>query len=409
MAIFEFKLPDLGEGVVTSEIVELYVKVGQMVEEDDVLIGMMTDKATVELPSPVDGEIISIAGEVGDNVNVGSVLFSFETAGEAAVDIVEEPQQKKPKQKPKPQVATETSHDVLASPSLRRRAMDLDIDLSLIVGSGPAGRLKHEDLDGFIASGGAYISNVKNKDGVKQITSPVKKTGVTEIPLRGVRRKIAEAMEFSKRNIPHYTYVEEVDLTDLEKLRSQLNTDRSENQPKLTLLPFLIKALVKAVVKFPQCNGHYNQDTGMITLYEAAHVGMATNTPTGLMVPVIKHAESLDIWQYADKILDLADKARNGKASRDELTGSTISLTSLGKIGGLVSTPIINAPETCIIGINKLVERPMVIDGEIVIRKMMNISGSFDHRIVDGYDGAMMIQYLKGLLEVPATLFMGDD
>lgn len=385
MAIFEFKLPDLGEGVVTSEIVELSAKVGQMVAEDDVLIGMMTDKATVELPSPVDGKIISIAGDIGDIINVGTVLFTFETEAELPVPTPEEPQEMPQQQPPKPPAATQPNADILASPSLRRRAVDLDIDLSLIAGSGPAGRLKHDDLDGFIASGE---------------TLP---TSQTEIPLRGVRRKIAEAMEFSKRNIPHYTYVEEVDLTDLEKLRAQLNADRTPDQSKLTLLPFLIKALVNAVAKFPQCNSHYNQETGIITQFTAAHIGMATNTPNGLMVPVIKHAEAMDIWQYAEKIRDLAEKARTGKASREELTGSTISITSLGKIGGLVSTPIINAPETCIIGINKLAERPMVINGKIVIRKMMNISGSFDHRIVDGYDGAMMIQHIKTLLEMPST------
>ncbi|PCI88187.1 MAG: branched-chain alpha-keto acid dehydrogenase subunit E2 [Hyphomicrobiales bacterium] len=386
MTIFEFKLPDLGEGVVTSEIVELNVKVGQMVAEDDVLIGMMTDKATVELPSPVDGKIISIAGDVGDIINVGTVLFTFETDAEQAA-IAPETSQQEP---PKSQTTSQPNPDVLASPSLRRRAMDLDVDLLSITGTGPSGRLKHEDLDNLIAA------------------TATKNSEITEIPLRGVRRKIAEAMEFSKRNIPHYTYVEEVDLTELEKLRAQLNADRTPDQPKLTLLPFLIKAMVKAVAKFPQCNSHYNQETNIISQFAAAHIGMATNTPTGLMVPVIKHAEAMDIWQYAEKILDLAEKARTGKASRDELSGSTISITSLGKIGGLVSTPIINAPETCIIGINKLIDRPMAIDCKIIIRKMMNISGSFDHRIVDGYDGATMIQYIKDLLETPITLFIDN-
>lgn len=418
MSLFEFKLPDLGEGVVTSEIVELYIEVGQMVAEDDILIAMMTDKATVELPSPVDGKVVSIAGKIGDIVNVGSVLIAFETEADVKQqsDDVPKPQapQKltpKPAQAPITNATTDqTNSNVLASPSLRRRAEELDIDLSLIIGSGPAGRLTHDDLDGFIASGGAYISNA-HQQGTMSAPQQAgqKKTDIIEIPLRGVRRKIAEAMEFSKRNIPHYTYVEEVDLTDLEKLRGQLNADRKPDQPKLTLLPFLIKAMVKAVAKFPQCNSHYNQDTGIITQFDAAHIGMATNTPNGLMVPVIKHAESMNIWQYATQITELAEKARSGKATRDELTGSTITLTSLGKIGGIVSTPVINAPETCIIGNNKLIERPMVINGEITIRKMMNISGSFDHRIVDGYDGALMIQYIKSLLEVPATLFMGDS
>ncbi len=447
MALYEFKLPDLGEGVVTSEIVELHVKLGQKIEEDDILIAMMTDKATVELPSPVDGIVTSIAGNVGDIVNVGSVLIAFDVEGGVAQPSDIKPNQKtntQPSPKTKtveavtpmqassaparttiePSINTDEppiNTDILASPSLRRRAQELNIELGLIVGSGPAGRLTHDDLNGFIASGGAYISNVDRRsktDGATRVAKPsksgLKKIGVKEIPLRGIRRKIAEAMAFSKRNIPHYTYVEEVDLTDLEKLRGQLNSERRAcsgdglDQPKLTLLPFLMKAIVKAAAKYPQCNAHYNSETGMITQFDAVHVGMAANTPNGLMVPVIKHAESLDIWQYASKVQELAKKARSGSAARDELTGSTITVTSLGKIGGIVTTPIINAPEVCIIGNNKLVERPMVINGEIVIRKMMNISGSFDHRIVDGYDGALMIQYIKSLLEVPATLFMGD-
>lgn len=427
MAIFEFKLPDLGEGIVTSEIVELHVKVDQTVEEDDILIAMMTDKATVELPSPVDGKIVAIAGKVGEQINVGATLISFEVEGETSSTTASANTPSSQKQQPAeviqsvkasqtpaaPISNTENSNnvinsDILASPSLRRKAQNLNIDLSLVIGSGPAGRITHDDLDGFIASGGAYISNAQQHRGaVTQGDSKKPKTGVSEIPLRGVRRKIAEAMAHSKRTIPHYTYVEEVDLTDLEKLRVQLNTTKNDDQQKLTLLPFLIKAITLAIVKFPQCNSHYNGETGIITQYDAAHIGMATNTPTGLMVPVIKHAEILDIWQYATKIIELSEKARSGTATREELGGSTITLTSLGKIGGIVTTPIINAPEVCIIGNNKMVERPMVIDGEIVIRKMMNISGSFDHRIVDGYDGAMMIQYIKQLLEVPATLFMG--
>lgn len=416
MAVFDFKLPDLGEGVVTSEIVELNVKVGQIVAEDDVLIAMMTDKATVELPSPVDGKIIEIAGEVGDQVNVGETLFRFEVSTETDVvstaPVLEVEPAKPPLvavEKSSPIIA-QTNNDILASPSLRRRAADADVDLALIVGSGPAGRLTHADLDGFLASGGAYISNVKHQSPLSKQNNASKamKTGVQEIPMRGVRRKIAEAMEASKLKIPHYTYVEEVDLTDLEKLREQLNAERNDGQPKLTLLPFMMQAIVKAVAKFPQCNSHYDAKSQMIKQFDAVHIGMAANTPNGLMVPVIKHAEAMDIWGYAAKISELAEKSRNLTASRDEMSGSTITVTSLGKLGGIVTTPIINAPEVCIIGNNKLVERPMVLNGEIVIRKMMNISASFDHRIVDGYDGAQMVQHIKSLLEVPATLFMGD-
>ncbi|MBL1419061.1 MAG: 2-oxo acid dehydrogenase subunit E2 [Alphaproteobacteria bacterium] len=415
MAVFNFLLPDLGEGVVTSEIVELNVKVDQVVAEDDVLIAMMTDKATVELPSPVDGKITKIAGGIGDVINVGEILFSFDVSDETEIssppaktaDIAPTLPAKAPE---KPVIAQQNSNDILASPSLRRRAADADIDLSLIVGSGPAGRLTHADLDGFIASGGTYISQVQHQSFSSETntTGKIIKTGINEFPMRGVRRKIAEAMEISKLHIPHYTYVEEVDLTDLEKLRGQLNAERSDSQPKLTLLPFMMQAIVKAVAKFPECNAHYDAKNQMIKQFEAVHIGMAANTPNGLMVPVIKHAEAMDIWDYAAKISELAEKARNLTASRDEMSGSTITITSLGKMGGIVTTPIINAPEVCIIGNNKLVERAMVINGEIVIRKMMNISASFDHRIVDGYEGAQMVQYIKSLLEVPATLFMGD-
>lgn len=415
MTTFDFLLPDLGEGVVTSEIVELNVKVGQIVAEDDVLIAMMTDKATVELPSPVDGKIIKIAGAVGDVVNVGETLFSFEVSGEETIAPSAVVKQVEPIKAVEIQVeatpsTTKINNDILASPSLRRRAADADIDLGLIVGSGPAGRLTHADLDGFLASGGTYISQVNHQAPSSELNAGLKpiKTGVKEIPMRGVRRKIAEAMETSKLKIPHYTYVEEVDLTDLEKLRGQLNAERNEDQPKLTLLPFMMQAMVKAVAKFPQCNSHYDAQSQMIKQFDAVHIGMAANTPNGLMVPVIKHAETMDIWAYAAKISELADKSRSLTASREEMTGSTITVTSLGKLGGIVTTPIINAPEVCIIGNNKLVERPMVLNGEIVIRKMMNISASFDHRIVDGYDGAQMVQYIKTLLEVPATLFMGD-
>lgn len=422
MAIYEFALPDLGEGVVTSEIVELNVKVGQLVEEDDIIIAMMTDKATVELPSPVDGKITKIAGGIGDIVNVGEILFVFEVSEENSIsspspkmtDIVPPATRtaREPLTASKNEKSPSKAHyvgDVLASPSLRKRALDADIDLTLVIGSGPAGRLTHADLDGFIASGGTYISQSSQSQlPTGQVNGKQQKNRIQEIPLKGVRRKIAEAMEASKLNIPHYTYIEEVDLTDLEKLRGQLNVERKDGQPKLTLLPFLMQAITKAVVKFPHCNAHYDAEKQLITQYEAVHIGIAANTPNGLMVPVIKHAETMDLWDYARKISELADKARTLTATRDEMTGSTITVTSLGKIGGIATTPIINAPEVCIIGNNNLVERPMVLNGEIVIRKMMNISASFDHRIVDGYDGAQMVQYIKTLLEVPATLFMGD-
>jgi len=404
MGQYNFKLPDLGEGIVEAEIAGLHVKAGDIVTEDQPLIDMMTDKATVEIPSPVSGKILTISGAPGDMVRVGSVMVTFEVDGAGNAETAEPV-------KPEPVVETGTSTPTktepvtaepvandkpLASPSVRRQAMEEDIDLSRVPGSGPAGRISHRDLDDFIAAGGRMSVATKQK-----------RTTIEEIPVIGIRRKIAERMELSKRSIPHYSYVEEVDVTEVEKLRHFLNENRTEDQPKLSILPFIMMATVKGMEKFPECNSHYDPDHSLIKRFSGVHLGIATQTPNGLMVPVVKHGEARDIRDMAAEMQRVTEAGRGGMAARDDLTGSTVTITSLGKIGGIVTTPVINYPEVCIIGVNKIVPRPMVLDGtDIQIRQMMNLSSSFDHRVVDGYVAAELIQYIKGLLEQPATLFM---
>lgn len=405
MGQYNFKLPDLGEGIVEAEIAGLHVKAGDRVSEDQPLIDMMTDKATVEIPSPVTGKILAISGNPGDMVRVGSVMVTFEVdgAGNAKTD---EPVKSEPPvaetstmapAKTAPAVEGPVTNDKpLASPSVRRRALDEDIDLSRVPGSGPAGRISHRDIEDFIAAGGRLSVMAKQK-----------RTAIEEIPVIGIRRKIAERMELSKRSIPHYSYVEEVDVTEVEKLRHFLNNNRTEDQPKLSILPFIMLATVKGMEKFPECNSHYDPDHSLIKRFSGVHLGIATQTPNGLMVPVVKHAEVRDIRDMAAEMQRVTAAGRSGKAARGDLTGSTVTITSLGKIGGIVTTPVINYPEVCIIGVNKIVPRPMVLGGtDIQIRQMMNLSSSFDHRVVDGYVAAEFIQYIKGLLEQPATLFM---
>ena len=401
MGQYNFKLPDLGEGIVESEVAALHVKVGDMVKEDQPLIDMMTDKATVEIPSPVDGKVVSIGGNPGDVIAVGAVMVTFEIDGEGeAVEEKLEPEKMEPTVAAPVQVAepakTVPSDKPLASPAVRRRALEQDIDLSQVPGSGPAGRISHQDLDDFIAAGGRISMPAQQK-----------RTAVEEIPVIGIRRKIAERMELSKRTIPHYSYVEEVDVTEVEKLRLFLNDNRREDQPKLSILPFIMMATLKGMERFPDCNSHYVPEHSLVRRFSGVHLGIASQTPNGLMVPVVAHAEARDIWDMAAEMMRVSSAARAGKAARDELSGSTVTITSLGKIGGIVTTPVINYPEVCIIGVNKIVSRPMVLNGtDIQIRQMMNLSSSFDHRVVDGYVAAELIQYIKGLLEQPATLFM---
>lgn len=408
MAKVIFKLPDVGEGVVEAEIAKWYVAAGDTVAEDQHLVDVMTDKATVEITSPVNGIIQSITGKPGELIPVGTDLIVFET--DAAAAVVEEKVEEKvaaaaPKpapvkaeakpEKPAPKPVAVSGAKPLASPAVRLRAMEKDIDLADVPGSGPAGRISHGDLDAFIASGGRPMVQTKRK-----------RTGVQEIPIIGLRRKIAERMQTAKRHIPHITYVEEVDISALDELRQHLNAKHGAARAKLTLLPFIMAALVKALPKIPHANAHYDDEKNILLQHGPVHIGIATQTPDGLKVPVVRHAESLDLWQAAAEVARLADAARDNTAKLDELTGSTITITSLGKLGGIVTTPIINYPEVAIIGVNNAVDRPVVRQGQIVIRKMMNLSSSFDHRIVDGADAAELVQAMKVLLEQPATLFM---
>ena len=433
MGRYVFKLPDVGEGTAEAEIVAWHVAVGDRIEEDQNLVDVMTDKATVEMTSPVSGVIVSLHGEPGAMAAVGAPLVELEVEGAGNVNGKDKTAPKKaepapapaapakseakPEAKPapakaektapasaphrqdtKPAFATRTPGDKpLASPAVRRRAEELGIALQFVPASGGAGRITHEDLDAFIASGG--------KTSVAR-SAYAQRDGEEEIKVIGLRRKIAEKMQESKRRIPHFAYVEEIDMTELEALRVHLNATRRADQPKLTLLPFLMRGLVKLLPQYPQINTRYDDEAGIAHRHAAVHVGIATQTANGLIVPVVRHAETLDVWQAAAEVARVAQLTRDGKASREELSGSTITITSLGALGGVVTTPVINHPEVAIIGPNAIVERPVVRDGQIVVRKMMNLSSSFDHRVVDGYDAAEFIQKLKALLEHPATLFM---
>ena len=408
MAKYVFNLPDVGEGVVEGEIVKWLVKPGDKVKEDEALVEVMTDKATVAIPSSVNGKVVSTTGKPGDMVPVGAELIVFEVAGEGPSKSEPEPEpelepEPKPKSEPTPKPVASTPPPVastgskpLASPAVRRRAREAGVDLSQVTGTGPAGRISHDDFDTFISGGGRLAA----------VQSGVKMTGIEEVPVIGLRRKIAEKMSISKRNAAHFSYFEEVDVTELESLRQHLNSTRADNQPKLTYLSFIIQALVKAAKKFPQCNAIYDEEKGVVLRHQALHVGISTQTDDGLMVPVIKHAEARDVWDTASELIRVTTAAREKTATVDDLTGSTITITSLGAMGGLGATPIINHPEVSIVSIHAARDRAVARDGEVVVRKMMNLTSSFDHRIVDGYDGALLIQELKSMLEYPATIFM---
>ncbi len=430
------KLPDVGEGIAEAELVEWHVKVGDIIREDDLLAAVMTDKATVEIPAPVDGKVTWIGAEIGDTVAIGSALVRLEVAGEGgAVDAPAEdveleglplaeaptPPAHAPRQ---PETAEEPPRAMtvprpakalagaaspapalprrapgerpLASPAVRLKAREAGIDLRQVAGTGPAGRILHEDLDAFLLRG----PEAERKPGLAE------KTGVSEIKVVGLRRKIAEKMALAKARIPHITIVEEVDVSALEDLRAVLNKKPTPERPKLTLLPFLMRAMVKALAEQPNLNALYDDEAGIVRQHAGIHLGIATQTPGGLMVPVVKHAEARDIFGCALELNRIAERARQGTATRDELTGSTITITSLGAMGGIATTPVINHPEVAIVGVNKMMVRPVWDGTTFVPRKMMNLSSSFDHRVVDGWDAAVFVQRLKELLENPATLFI---
>jgi len=425
---FVFKLPDVGEGTAEAELVGWHVKVGDTVTEDQLLAEVMTDKATVELTSPVAGTVVALHGEAGQQLAVGGPLVSFDVAGKgnvasspASAKAPENSDTLSPVKAETPKTASKTSTTApakalaeafttrtagqrpLASPAVRNRARDLGIELQFVPGSGPAGRIEHADLDAYVASGGRGSSVSGSSTG----SSYVKAEGTTETRIIGLRRKIAEKMAESVRRIPHITYVEEIDVTALEELRAHLNATKKKDQPKLNVLPFIARAIVVALRDQPQINSHYDDEAGVLTTHNAVHLGIAAQTPNGLMVPVVRNAEARDPYDTALEIARVSGAAKDGSAKRDELSGSTITITSLGTLGGVVHTPIINHPEVAIVGPNKIAERVVVKDGQMVVRKMMNLSSSFDHRIVDGYDAAVFVQRIKGLLEHPATLWMG--
>ncbi|RUW57938.1 dihydrolipoamide acetyltransferase family protein [Mesorhizobium sp. M7A.F.Ca.US.008.03.1.1] len=454
------KLPDVGEGVAEAELVEWHVKIGDMVREDTVLAAVMTDKATVEIPSPVDGEILWLGAEIGDTVAIGSPIVRLKVAGEGNVVGGATPAkvtaESTPTPSPSPQggggrataskdkakstspssessaksaraaqpespspswggasgggtaptsgVATPAGaprpegEKPLASPAVRLRAKEAGIDLRQVAGSGPAGRIGHEDIEAFLARGPqvARTSGLARSDAVQ------------DIKVVGLRRKIAEKMSLSKSRIPHITYVEEIDVTALEELRAALNKEKRPGveRPKLTLLPFLMRAMVKAIADQPNLNSLFDDEAGIIHQHGGIHIGIAAQTPSGLVVPVVKHAEARDIWECGAEVIRLAEAAKSGTATRDELSGSTITITSLGAMGGVATTPVINHPEVAIIGVNKMMVRPVWDGSQFMPRKMMNLSSSFDHRVIDGWDAAVFIQRIKTLLETPALIFV---
>ena len=418
-----FKLPDIGEGVVEGEIVTWHVEVGSPVSEDDAIVDVMTDKSTVTIPSPYSGTIVALNGEVGDMVAVGAVLVEFESTGEsgskaeASPELVEaapsedvmpeapqleEKEEESQSHQPTTPVMTSpatppkaANSTVLASPAVRRRARESGIDLSMVVGSGRGGRIQQSDLDAALATGGSSPS-----------PRSIKRVGTREMKVVGLRRKIAEQMVISTSSIPHFSYFEEVDVTALEELRQLLNSERVEGQPKLTYLPFIMLALSKAFERHKKCNAVFDDESGVVTEHDAVNLGIATQTDRGLYVPVVKHVEAMDVWQAATEMQRVTGSARDGTATLDDLSGSTFTITSLGRDGGLGATPIINHPEVGILGVHKARDMPVARSGSIVIRRIMNLSSSWDHRIVDGADGAALVQDLKKMLENPALIFM---
>ncbi len=409
MSRYIFKVPDLGEGTVASEIVAWKVRPGDVVQEDQPLVEMSTEKAVVEVPAPVGGRIVSLAGEPGDVVAVGSQLVVFETDAAAPEPVVAAPAAPAPAGKPVAPVAAAepaaaVARRVMASPATRRRAREAGVNLAAVAGSGPGGRIERNDLETALAA--APGAAAAEEPPAAAAGGRDRRTAVEEQKVIGVRRVIAERMSAAKRTIPHFSYVEEIDVTELERLRLYLNTRVAKGVPGFTYLPLIVAALVRVLEDFPQCNAHYDAERNVIRRHAAVHVGIATQTGDGLKVPVVRHAESLALPELAAEIRRVAEAARSGRATRAELGGSTITVTSLGRLGGIASTPVINAPEVAIIGVNKAVERPMVVDGAIAVRRIMNLSSSFDHRFVDGFDAAAMIQALKERLERPAMIFI---
>ena len=440
MSEYVVKLPDVGEGIAEAEIVEWHVNAGDTIAEDQVMVEVMTDKATVELPSPVSGIVLSITGAAGDIISVGSTLIRIETSGDTSTAatslapadadppptaILEDATESQaPLAPPVPQAAApdlpaemrdaarpaapkaRPNTAATAAPAVRQRAKSLGIDLATVDGTGPDGRVVHGDLDTHLTRDEAAVPTSTGSPRTAP-TDHAADDSVDEIPVIGLRRNIAQRMQIAKTRIPHFTYVEEVDVSELERVRAHLNQDHNNRESRLTVLPFLMRAVAVAIRDFPQMNARYDDDNGVVSRHHSVHLGVATQTAKGLMVPVVKNADKHDLWDNADEVNRLSTAARNGKITLEELSGSTITISSLGALGGIVSTPIINYPEVAIIGVNKILTRPVYVDGAVVARQIMNLSSSFDHRVVDGADAAAFIQRIKALLETPALLFIG--
>lgn len=439
MARITFKLPDIGEGIATAEVTAWHVKAGDLVREDAPLVDVMTDKATVEISAPFTARVVALNATPGETVAIGCDLILFETdqEGDATAEAaspapppVAAPEALVAAPSPLARSASEPAREpgpvspdaararapapagmsapsaapqarapgarLLASPAVRRRAYEAGLPLQFVAGTGPEGRVTHADLDRALSGGGAR-------------PAPAPQDVVEEVPVIGLRRRIAERMQDTKRRIPHFSYIEEVDVTALEDLRATLNARHGKTRPRLTVLPFLVRALAKALPDFPGLNARFDDEAGLVRRHAALHVGIATQTPAGLVVPVLRHAQELDLWACASGIATLAEAAREGRSAREDLSGSTLTITSLGALGGLATTPVINAPEVAIVGVNKIAVRPVYVDGAsggFVPRKIMNLSSSFDHRVVDGFVAAEFVQRLRGFLEQPATLFV---
>ena len=407
MGIYIIRVPDIGEGIAEVELAAWHVAPGQPVQEDQPVADVMTDKATVEIPSPVSGKVLALGGAVGQMLAVGAELIRLEVEGagnlpaasepealpatqkEAVSDLPEKVSELKVSDNPANPAPAALQKEVLAAPAVRRRALDGGVDLRQVPGTGPAGQITHADLDAWLRGAGTAAHD-----------------GTHTIPVLGLRRQIAHKMQEAKRRIAHFSYVEEVDMTELEALRQQLNVRHAATRGKLTLLPFVVRALVLALRQFPQINARYDDEAEVVTRFEAVHLGIATQTPGGLMVPVLHHAERLGLWDCAAGIARLAEGARTGKLGREALSGATITLTSLGALGGIASTPIVHHPQVAIVGVNRMVQRPMFQHGQVVARQLMNLSSSFDHRVVDGMDAAQCIQAVRTLLETPALLWV---
>ncbi len=415
MSEYIFKLPDLGEGTVESEIGEWHVGVGDDVAEEDIVATMMTDKAAVEISSPVSGKVKSLPGEPGDIVAVGSPLIIFETDSPATAEEPDATPEDQPEEKPgdktedkpkgkredkssKSSAPADNKTRVMTSPAIRRRAKEAGIDLTQVPGTGTGGRILRADFDAYVEQDAAGQSAATRRRDAEPATR--------EDKVIGLRRVIAERMSAANNEVPHFAYVEEIDVTELEALRQHLNGRTENRDQRLTLLPFICLALIRALKQFPQCNTTYDKDRNVLVRHGAVHLGIATQTPDGLKVPVVRNSQRRTVNELSAEIGRVSEAARNNTIKREDLTGSTITVTSLGKLGGIVTTPVINMPEVAIIGVNRAVERPVVIKGQVAVRLMMNLSSSFDHRFVDGYDAANMIQTVKDMLEHPATIFL---